>query len=66
MYISIFEINGCASVLILSLFALAERIRSEYVLRVKGAVRHWRSLRSKPKLELMLPKEPEGLENFFQ
>ena len=38
----------------------------EYPERVKGAVRHWRSLRSKPKLELMLPKEPEGPENFFK
>lgn len=37
----------------------------EYPERVKGAVKNWRSLRKKPKLEEMMPKEKIGLENFF-
>lgn len=37
----------------------------EYPERVKGAVKNWRSLRKKPKLEEMMPEEKIGLENFF-
>ena len=37
----------------------------KYPERVKGAVRSWRNIRKKPKLEPMVPYEPQGLENFF-
>ena len=37
----------------------------KYPERVKGAVRHWRTIRKKPQLKPMMPTEKIGLENFF-
>jgi len=37
----------------------------KYPERVKGAVKNWRAIRKKPKLQPMMPTEKIGLENFF-